>query len=742
MSVDDLKQEIFKYRTSLIAQGLDFEINDPSLTPSQQEHPKNSQENDSYTNPTATSDSTINTTPITNTDAPNFTNTKTNPDTTTQANPPMNDTPSNNEKPTAHFVQEPSKPALPHSTHPVTPPRTPKIQSTNVNKYTSEKRGNNNSVFPQKQHESKTASFEQYIISIRAKFYREYAKLSISELAQICISLVREVDGSMLVLALSGDIDEEIDNENLFPNDDDGARKYLAEISEEKWCKKFLLRCKVSASTKSISNNIISYMAQNKQYAKVDKLSANRVSCIGFMNTLHPYRHNRSRLANICEKHIKNDTGRAVQLNVLPRGLSAGKGQNLVESHFVAIEVASDDAQVVSTSLMAEEFIEYNNCRFVPLTKYDDNYEQLLHNIIQAHRQICLDTNFVTVNDLNIEIPVRLESTTCQTIKEVLMSTNDAENPLIYDIDVAPNGATNIIYNVNADDQLEKYLNNISSLLSTHIHPDDISAVYQNTAPVRKILNKRRVTQFEKNHIAELQAMYRVNPQDPPDAPPSKPSVTLPESLRSVSKPVTPFGTASYLKATTQASTSPSKQQKLESARLSNIETSVASMQDKFLTADEVREMINKSKKETIHTEVTMTPKVVQSLIDKTLNGQPLHALLDPNFDSELDTKISVALGKINIPAPMPETKIQEMIDTSMTASNKVIHEKIDKMQESMKSLDAGVAAQVQQITTSFATSVAAFTAQSQAILAALNKEPQNTPAIRIKKEDPGAKTE
>ena len=293
-------------------------------------------------------------------------------------------------------MKEPTRPKSNQIIKPVPPPRTPKVQSTNINAYTSEKRGQSNSVFPQLLSENKTAGFNQTLISIRAKFYREFAKLSLSELARIFISLVREVDGSMFVLALTQNVDEEIDSENLFPSDDEGARKYLAEISIDKWCTKFMIRFKVSTSIKSISTNIVSYMAEHKNYAKVDKLSAHRVSCVGFMNTLHPCRHNRARLTEICEAHIKNDTGRDVRLNVLPRALSAGKGADIVESHFIAIEVASEDAQVVSTSLMAKEFQEYPNCKFVPLTKYDDNYENLLKCIIKSHHIQILSLSMIS----------------------------------------------------------------------------------------------------------------------------------------------------------------------------------------------------------------------------------------------------------------------------------------------------------------------------------------------------------
>ena len=278
MRLQDFKNEITQYRNSLIAQDMDFSIDDPSLAPSSTLPPVENRD-------------------IQDADRDSQNN---NQETSLIENKKNNDKSSpNTQTSQAHFVKEPAKPTSHQITKPVPPPRTPKVQSTNVTEYTSEKREQPDSVFPQPLRENKTAGFNQTLISIRAKFYREFAKLSLSALARICISLVREVDGSMLVLALTENADEEIDNENTFPSDDEGARKYLAEISSDKWCTKFMLRFKISTSIKSVSTNIVSYMAEHKNYAKVDKLSAHRVSCIGFMNTLHPYRHNRTRLTEI-----------------------------------------------------------------------------------------------------------------------------------------------------------------------------------------------------------------------------------------------------------------------------------------------------------------------------------------------------------------------------------------------------------------------------------------------------------
>lgn len=716
MSIKDFQDEIFKYRSSLIAQDMDFSIDDPTLG-----NP------DSQSIPNTNNESTTKNSKHDNMS----TSTASNSNATSTENP--------------HFLKEPMKPKSDKIVKPVTPPRTPKIQSTNVNRYTSEKHGQKESVFPPKKGRNKNMVMEQYIISIRSKFYRDYAKMSLSALASYMISLVREVDGSMLVLSLSDNVNDEIDNENLFPEDNEGAQKYLAEVSVDQWCTKFMLRCKVTASTKTISTNIISYMAETKNYAKVDKLSAHRVSCIGFMNSLHPYRHNRERLTKICEDHVRQDTGRIVHLNVLPRGLSAGKGLGLVESHFIAIEVSSEDAQVVSTSLMAKKFHEYPNCRFVPMTKYDDNYEKLLKCIISSHRQLCLDTNFVTVNDLQIKVPVRIESEEFSSIKEILLSTNDPSSPLIHDIDVAPNGATNIIYNVNADDQLEKFLHNLHSLISTHVHQDDVHAVYQNTVPTRKILDKRRVTQFEKNHIADLHAMYNINPQEPSNDTTPTPSVKPPPGVQYKSnknKHATqsaPHGTPSYLTATSRNVQQTTKTQQVDSARLSNVENSVANMNNQFLTEDQVKILINQSTQNNYTQSPTMTAQSVQKLIDNTLNGQPLHALLDPNFDSELDIKISAAVKKIQLPTGPSTEIIQSMIDTSISSTTTEIYSKIDNVQTQVSNLDTNVTTKLSELTTTFEATVAAFTKQSAAILAALNQQPLPTPAIRIP-DGPGAK--
>ena len=208
--------------------------------------------------------------------------------------------------------------------------------------------------------------------------------------------------------------------------------------------------------------------------------------------------------------------------------------------------------------------------------------------------------------------------------------------------------------------------------------------------------------------------------------------------MKTVQKPATPYGTNSYLAATSRTIQQSTKTQQVDSARLSNVEHSVATMNDKFLTEEQVKELIKQSRQETINPNITMTPHIVQDMIDKTLNGQPLHALLDPNFEPELNNKINSAVSKIQLPQGPTSDTIQSMINASISSSSTEINNKINNIQNQGTTLETNVNRQLLQLSKSFKDTVNAFTKQSGAILEALNKQPIQSPAIRIP-DGPGA---
>ena len=132
----------------------------------------------------------------------------------------------------------------------VTTPSKPKVQSTNADQYTTE-RNVEQSAFPTSTT-NPVKSVDQRIVSVRAKFFKNYLNESISTLAKFIIVKVREADPSMSVIPASSSTNDEIDNEEVFPEDDDGAKKYMTGLFQNHWVKKFTLRFKVIKKVSTI----------------------------------------------------------------------------------------------------------------------------------------------------------------------------------------------------------------------------------------------------------------------------------------------------------------------------------------------------------------------------------------------------------------------------------------------------------------------------------------------------------
>ena len=175
---------------------------------------------------------------------------------------------------------------------------------------------------------------------------------SISTLAKFIITKVREADPAMSLIPATNSTNDEIDNEEVFPEDDDGAKKYMTGLFQNNWVKKFTLRFKVIKTLTCIRNFVIPYMSETKNYATVDQLSAAKICCIGFFSTLHPDVHNRDNLRRTCETHVLATRQREVTLSVLPRGITHCRYENVAESRVIVVDVATSDAQVVTDALM------------------------------------------------------------------------------------------------------------------------------------------------------------------------------------------------------------------------------------------------------------------------------------------------------------------------------------------------------------------------------------------------------
>ena len=192
-------------------------------------------------------------------------------------------------------------------------------------------------------------------------------------------------------------------------------------------------------------------------------------------------------------------------------------------------------------------------------------------------------TQRLSIPDLLLNTKVTFITNEFGTIKKVLLSTNDANNRLIHDIDIAPNGSTNIMYYIEQDYELEAFIRNIPSLLEKYIVKEDISKVYKNTTSIDKLLNQRRVTSNEMKFWDEMEKSLGINPQDPEAAQPLNPSISK--------KPSYAAATVSSMSHTKRAFSAVLPQDK----RLINMEHSVTAIQKDYMTKADVEAIVKEN---------------------------------------------------------------------------------------------------------------------------------------------------
>ena len=548
----------------------------------------------------------------------------------------------------------------------VATPQKPKVQSTHADRFTSD-RDVRNGAFPNSNAKNTVKEVQQRIVSVRAKFFKNYLNESLSTLAKLIIIKVREADPSMSLLPIENSTNDEIDNEESFPDDDDGAKKYMSSLFQNNWVKKFTLRFKVMKTLTCVRNFVIPYMSETKNYATVDLLSAGKICCIGFFSTLHPDLHNRDKLRRICETHVLATRGRAVNLSVLPRGITHGKREEVAESRVIVIDVATSDAQIVSDALMEKTFFEYDeNCRFIPFLRTKKNYSSTLAAIITNHSNLMNDTQRINVPDLNFTADVNF-TTDLKSIKAILMSANDNEAPLLHDVDIAPNGSTNLMYYIEQDSELESFLRGLNTLLSKNIDPKDLPKVYKNSVPVDKVLNQRRVTNNERKFWDEMEKSLGLNPQDP-EAAPIKPAQS---KLN--------YAAAAKANHTSKPTVSVLPQDK----RLINMETSVNNIQKSYMTKSDVEELIKQHSTQSNIIDPALEPEAVNRMIDAKLNTfqQSLPTPTAPIPEHDLIALIEKTTTK-SIESLQNSTQVQSMIDESIAKFKielSTTHEKLAK---------------------------------------------------------------
>ena len=504
----------------------------------------------------------------------------------------------------------------------------------------------------------------------------------------------------MNVIHFNDNTDDGLDHEDNFPDDENEMKKYLAAIKVENKSKHFSIKFKVTKPINIISKEVVGHMSTNKNYATIDTLGSKRVSCIGFWTVLHPDANNRRRLKSICETHLLATTGKNIDVSIYSRAITHEKNDDKAESRVIVIEVRSEDAQIVTDSLMNRSFTEYEgNCRFVPFMKMGSTYNSTMAKLIQSHADHIKSTERINIGDLFLgTVNVRFITENFKSLKSLLLSFNNETTPLIHDIDYAPNGSTNIIYNIKHDTHLEDFLTSIPTLLKTHVHNEDISSIYKNKISVPDVLRQRRVTNTQLTFWDDIEQSMQINPQDP--------------------SPPKPTYAAAATRHTKQSPLSGLPQDK----RLLNMERSVTTIKQDYVSKDDVLKLIqdNQPAPSLDH----LSSATVQSMIDTSMKAIPDPA---PSMtQSDIITLIEEQTKKF-IKTDVSIVDIQNKIDASITSLR-------DEFDTSQQALAKSVLA-VSTTATNLQATVAALQDHNKHLIDMILKKKPNHPAISPKNE-------
>lgn len=494
----------------------------------------------------------------------------------------------------------------------------------------------------------------------------------------------------------------------------------MTSLYQNNWVKKITLRFRVSKTLTRIRKFVIPYMAETKNYATVDLLSAAKISCIGFFSTLHPDLHNRDKIRRICETHVLATRQRSVDLSVLPRGITHGRLDEVAESRVIVVEVSTSDAQVVSDALMERQFFEYDaDCRFIPFLKTKKTYSSTLAALIKKHDSLMESTQRLNIPDLFLEKEVKFIDGEFKTIKQVLLSTNNVDAPLIHDIDIAPNGSTNIMYYIERDSDLEAFVRGIPSLLAQYVHSEDVTKVYKNSVSIDKVMNQRRVTNNERKFWDEKEKSLETNPQDPEAS----------SALVSTSSKSRSYAAAASASHTQFSSASRLPQDK----RLLNMETSVSSIQKDYITKSDVEAMLKSHASQNTIPDSVIAPDTINSMIDAKIGtfSSTLSVSTSPMTEDQIKDLVD-STTKTSFLSLEHSDRVQKMIDKSIAdlrSELSVTHEKLAKSLLAVNTTTANLSA-----------SITALQDQSK-ILSDLILENTSNPAISREKLT-GAKAE
>ena len=410
----------------------------------------------------------------------------------------------NTTSPTSSPIASPTPPNKPYGTNVgMFTSHTPKLSKKDTNILLKEppsiKQQNTSS------NSLKISSITKQTITFRYKLQIFNQSCNMPLMVKQVTKLVRDADPTLTILPFQSSSENDVlDHEDNLPLEETDLKKWIAnvQISNDKLM--FTMKYSLVKTIKALSGPVFAWMKRNKSFVKMDLIDSEKVTCIGFFEGFHPDFRNRDNFKQFCQQHIKNHSPELKStVSIFPRPVYVGRSNEKIASRAVVIEADSKSANLVLQALSQPFNDNYKNVTFIPFTKYDDTYSDVIKAaLLQQNKMLHTMKRKIIPGLFDIDTPVTMRDGKEISIKNWLLSATDDNKPddkLIDNVDLIPHSSAALLYHECHESSLSCLFLNLREELLKYFPESELSKVFQNKPQQKLPFMSRILTDTEKN---------------------------------------------------------------------------------------------------------------------------------------------------------------------------------------------------------------------------------------------------
>ena len=145
----------------------------------------------------------------------------------------------------------------------------------------------------------------------------------------------------------------------------------------------------------------------------------------------------------------------------------------MVKGTLISLEVGYHHAETVNNAMLRCKFEEYTGVRYVPFTRHDDTYNIFMRKVLKFHQDIKMKLEVIRIPQFNYLLPnIQFKTDKFKSVRDIIMSYNNQHRDFVYDVDKGRGYSTAILYNIDAEEYLEDFIQGFKELLLTHIEKE------------------------------------------------------------------------------------------------------------------------------------------------------------------------------------------------------------------------------------------------------------------------------